>query len=104
MEYRGAREDNITKQRGSAIQVNSRNGLLAPLGRGFMQTLAFLWYELIAAKRHVKEAIGESQQCGKADLSFLDGASASPVIDKRAQRRWHLSLRWITRKEAAVAS
>jgi hypothetical protein len=45
-----------------------KNGTLAPLGRGFMQTLAFLCYELKAAKRHVKEAFAESQEPRKADL------------------------------------
>jgi hypothetical protein len=33
-----------------------------------MQTLTFLWYELKAAKRHVKEAVAECQELGKADL------------------------------------
>jgi len=33
-----------------------------------MQTLAFLCYELKAAKRHVKETFAESQEPGKADL------------------------------------
>ena len=47
---------------------NSKNGKLAPLGRGFMQTLAFLVYELEAAKRHVQETFAESQEPNKADL------------------------------------
>lgn len=68
-----------------------------------MQTLAFLWYELEAAKRHVEEAFAE-RQSGKADSSFLNNASESHVIDERAQRRWHLSLRWIAKKEARVRS
>jgi hypothetical protein len=50
-----------------------------------MQTLAFLWYELEAAKRHVEEAFTE-RQSGKADSSFLNNASESHVIDERAQR------------------
>jgi hypothetical protein len=50
-----------------------------------MQTLAFLWYELEAAKRHVEEAFAE-RQSGKADSSFLNNASESHVIDERAQR------------------
>ena len=33
-----------------------------------MQTLAFLWYELKAAKRHVKETFPGSQEPSKADL------------------------------------
>jgi hypothetical protein len=64
-----------------------------------MQTLAFLWYELKAAKRHVKETVAESQPCAKADFSLLTRPSASQVIDERSQRRWHLSLRWIAKKE-----
>lgn len=64
-----------------------------------MQTLAFLWYELKAAKRHVKEEVVESQPCGKADFSFLTRPSDSHVIDERPQQRRHLSLRWIAKKE-----
>jgi hypothetical protein len=45
-----------------------KNGTLAPLGRGFMQTLAFFWYELKAAKLRVKETFAEPQEPGKADL------------------------------------
>jgi hypothetical protein len=33
-----------------------------------MQTLAFLWYELKAAKCHVKDAFAESREPGKVDL------------------------------------
>jgi hypothetical protein len=64
-----------------------------------MQTLAFLWYELEAAKRHVNETIAEPQQCGKADFSSLNSASDSHLIDKRTQRGRDLSLRWIAKKE-----
>jgi hypothetical protein len=64
-----------------------------------MQTLAFLWYELKAAKRHVKEEVVESQPCGKADFSFLTRPSDSHVIDESQKQRRHLSLRWIAKKE-----
>jgi len=64
-----------------------------------MQTLAFLWYELKAAKRHVKEEVAESQNCGKADFSFLTRPSDSHVIDESQKQRRHLSLRWIAKKE-----
>ena len=33
-----------------------------------MQTLSFFWYELKAAKRHVDEALAESQEIGPTDL------------------------------------
>jgi hypothetical protein len=33
-----------------------------------MQTLAFLWYELEAAKRHVREILDEPEERGRADL------------------------------------
>ena len=69
-----------------------------------MQTLAFLWYELEAAKHHIEEAFAEAQQSDKADFSFLINASESHVIDERAQRRWHVSLRWIAKKEARAGS
>jgi len=69
-----------------------------------MQTLAFLWYELKAAKCHVKEVVAESQPCGKADFSLLTRPSDSHVIDERPQRPWHLSLRWIAKKETGVGS
>jgi hypothetical protein len=59
-----------------------------------MQTLAFLWYELKAAKRHVKEAVAEPQECGKADFSILNSASDSDVSDEGAQHRWRLLLQW----------
>jgi len=69
-----------------------------------MQTLAFLWYELKAAKCHVKEVVAESQPCGKADFSFLNRPSDSQVIDEPPQRRRLLSLRWIAKKEPGVGS
>ena len=69
-----------------------------------MQTLAFLWYELKAAKSRVKEAVAESQQCGKTDFSLPNRPSESNVIDKRPQRPPHLSLRWIAKKEPGVGS
>jgi hypothetical protein len=69
-----------------------------------MQTLAFLWYELEAAKRHVDEAVAESQQCGEADFSFLNRPSDSHVIDEGPQRPPHLSLRWIAKKEPGLGS
>ena len=47
-----------------------------------MQTLAFLWYELKAAKRNVKEAVAECQQCGKVDFSFLNRPAEASVIDE----------------------
>ena len=50
-----------------------------------MQTLAFLWYELKAAKRHVKEAVAECQEIGKADFSLLNRPSDSDVIDAGPQ-------------------
>jgi hypothetical protein len=65
-----------------------------------MQTLAFLWYELKAAKYHVKESFAEPQQCGKADFSLLKKASNSEVNEERAPGRRHLSLRWTAKKEA----
>ena len=66
-----------------------------------MQTLAFLWYELKAAKCHVKEVVAESQQCGKADFSFLKRPSDLHVIDESPRL---LSLRWIAKKEPGVGS
>jgi len=69
-----------------------------------MQTLAFLWYELKAARRHVKEAVAEPQRCRKVDFSLLTRASDSRVVDERARPRWHLSLRWIAKKDAGVRS
>jgi hypothetical protein len=69
-----------------------------------MQTLAFLWYELKAAKRHVNEAVDESRRCGKVDFSFLNRPSDSHVIDERPQRPPHLSLRWIAKKEPGLGS
>lgn len=51
-----------------------------------MQTLAFLWYELKAAKRHVKEAVAECQQCGKVDFSFLNRPPEASVVDEGRKR------------------
>lgn len=67
-----------------------------------MQTLAFLWYELKAAKRHVKEAVDESQPCGKVDFSLLNRPADSPVIEECPQLPGHLSLRWIAKKETGI--
>jgi hypothetical protein len=66
-----------------------------------MQTLAFLWFELKAAKRHVKEAVAESQPCGKVGFSLLKRPAESPGIDERPP---HLSLRWIAKKETGVGN
>jgi hypothetical protein len=65
-----------------------------------MQTLAFLWFELKAAKRHVKEAVAECQEIGKADFSLLNRPSDSDVIDELP----HLPLRRIAKKEPGVGS
>jgi hypothetical protein len=67
-----------------------------------MQTLAFLWFELKAAKRHVKESLGEAEQCGKTDFSLLNRPPDSDAIDESPQRRRHLSLRWTEKREARV--
>ena len=69
-----------------------------------MQTLAFLWYELKAAKRHVKEAVAECQEIGKVDFSLLNRPSDSDVIDEGPQGRRHLSLRRIAKKAPGVGS
>lgn len=69
-----------------------------------MQTLAFLWFELKAAKRHVKEAVAECQELSKADFSLLNRPSDSDVIDERLQRQRHLSLPRIAKKEPGVGS
>jgi hypothetical protein len=69
-----------------------------------MQTLAFLWFELKAAKRHVKEEVAECQELGKADFSLLNRASDTEVIDERPQRQRHLSLRRIAKKESGLGS
>jgi hypothetical protein len=69
-----------------------------------MQTLAFLWFELKAAKCHVKEAVAECQEIGKADFSLLNRPSDSDAIDERPQCQRHLSLRRIAKKEPRVGS
>ena len=69
-----------------------------------MQTLTFLWFELKAAKRHVKEAVAECQELGKADFSLLNRPSDSEVIDERPQPRRHVSLSPITKKDAGLGS
>ncbi|HEX6564865.1 MAG TPA: hypothetical protein VF020_11305 [Chthoniobacterales bacterium] len=56
-----------------------------------MQTLTFLWFELKAAKRHVKEAVAECEELGKADFSLLKKALDSEVIEQRPPPRPHLS-------------
>jgi hypothetical protein len=73
-------------------------------GRSFMQTLAFLWFELKAAKRHVKEEVAECQEIGKADFSLLNRPSDSDVIDERPQRQRHPSFRRIAKKEPGLGS
>jgi hypothetical protein len=69
-----------------------------------MQTLTFLWFELKAAKRHVKEAVAECQEIGKADFSLLSRPSDPDVIDERPQRPPQLPLRRIAKKEPGVGS
>jgi hypothetical protein len=69
-----------------------------------MQTLAFLWYELKAAKRHVKEALAECQESGKTDFRLLNRPSNSEVIDEGPQPRWHLSSGRITKKDGGLGS
>ncbi|HYZ71451.1 MAG TPA: hypothetical protein VE641_00120 [Chthoniobacterales bacterium] len=66
-----------------------------------MQTLTFLWFELKAAKRHVKEAVAECQEVGKVDFSLLTRPADSDAIDERPKRQRHLSLPGIAKKEAA---
>jgi hypothetical protein len=51
--------------------------------RRFMQTLTFLWFELKAARRHVKEAVAECEELGKADFSLLKKALHSELIEQR---------------------
>jgi hypothetical protein len=67
-----------------------------------MQTLAFLWFELKAAKRHVKEAVAECQEIGKTDFSLLTRPSEPDVIDERQQRPPQLPLCRIAKKEPDV--
>jgi hypothetical protein len=69
-----------------------------------MQTLTFLWFELKAAKRHVKEAVAECEELGKVDFSLLNLPSESEVIDKRPQPRRHLSPGRIVKKDAGLGS
>ena len=66
-----------------------------------MQTLTFLWFELKAAKRHVKEAVAECQEVGKVDFSLLTRPSDLETIDERPKHQRHLSLPAIAKKEAA---
>ena len=68
-----------------------------------MQTLTFLWFELKAAKRHVKEAVAECQELGKADFSLLKKASGSEVIEQPPPPR-HLSSCQTTKKDAGLGS
>jgi hypothetical protein len=67
-----------------------------------MQTLTFLWFELKAAKRHVKEAVAECQELGKADFSLLKKASDFEVIEQHPPPRRHLSSGRITKKDAGL--
>jgi hypothetical protein len=69
-----------------------------------MQTLAFLWFELKSAKRHVKEAVAECQEIGKTDFSLLTRPSDPDVIDEPQQRPPPLPLRRIAKKEPGVGS
>ena len=69
-----------------------------------MQTLAFLWYELKAAKRHVKEEVAEPQQFGKTDFSLLTRAPESQVTHEPVQSRWHLWLGWMVKKKEKFPS
>jgi hypothetical protein len=69
-----------------------------------MQTLTFLWFELKAAKRHVKEAVAECQEVGKVDFSLLTRPSDSDVIDERPQRQRQLPLPRIAKKRAGLGS
>jgi hypothetical protein len=69
-----------------------------------MQTLTFLWFELKAAKRHVKEAVAECQEVGKVDFSLLTRPSDSDTIAERPKRQRHLSLPGIAKKEDEVGS
>lgn len=66
-----------------------------------MQTLTFLWFELKAAKRHVKEAVAECQEVGKVDFSLLTPPSDLDATDEGPKRQRHLSLRGIAKKEAS---
>lgn len=54
-----------------------------------MQTLGFLWYELEAAKRHVGEAVTESQQSAQSEFN---GQDSGAVERNRKRRRRKLNL------------
>jgi hypothetical protein len=69
-----------------------------------MQTLTFLWFELKAAKRHVKEAVLEGEQLGKVDFSLLHRPSDPEEIVGRPQTRRQLSSRRIIKKDAGLGS
>jgi len=66
-----------------------------------MQTLTFLWFELKAAKRHVKEAVAECEGLGKADFSLLKKALDSETIEQRPPRP-HLSSARTIKKDAGL--
>ena len=67
-----------------------------------MQTLTFLWFELKAARRHVKEAVAECEELGKADFSLLKKALDSELIEQRPPPRNHLSSGRIIKKDAGL--
>jgi hypothetical protein len=67
-----------------------------------MQTLAFLWFELKAAKRHVKEAVAECQEIGKTDFSLLNRPSDSDIVDECPQGPPQLPLRRIAKKQPGL--
>jgi hypothetical protein len=67
-----------------------------------MQTLTFLWFELKAAKRHVKEAVAECQELGKADFSLLSRPSDSEVVEQQPPPRRHRSSGRIAKKDAGL--
>jgi hypothetical protein len=67
-----------------------------------MQTLTFLWFELKAAKRHVREAVSECQELGKADFSLLSRPSDSQVVDEQPPPRQHLSMGRIAKRDAGL--
>jgi hypothetical protein len=70
--------------------------------RRFMQTLTFLWFELKAARRHVKEAVAECEELGKADFSLLKKALDSELIEQRPAPRNHLSSSRMIEKDAGL--
>jgi hypothetical protein len=67
-----------------------------------MQTLTFLWFELKAAKRHVKEAVAECEELGKADFSLLKKALDAEVIEQRPLPRRPLPSGRIIKKDAGL--